>query len=88
MLKIFKQNEEVYTDLLNKLLVVYALTFPIKHYANGTVFFVILLVWLINYLKNRTLSSDDWLMALLFPKQIILYKEICDTLIFMYCILT
>ena len=50
----FTKNEDVYNDVLNKLLVVYAFTFPIKHYANGTVFFLILVVFLIrgNFRKN------------------------------------
>lgn len=42
----FNQSEVYYNTLLNRLLVVFAFTFPIKHYANSTIFFLILIVFL------------------------------------------
>lgn len=53
-MNLLKKTQVEYNILLNQLLVVYAFTFPIKHYANSTAFFLILCVFLLrgNFKEN------------------------------------
>ena len=54
MLKIKNYTQEEYNLILNQLMVLFAFTFPIKHYANSTIFFLILIVFFLrrNFTEN------------------------------------
>jgi len=68
MYKLFSLSQHEYNIILNRLFVVFAFTFPIKHYATSTITFLILIIFLIrrNYLENlKKMFTNKVAMAFL-----------------------